>query len=335
MVVEGIFLKINKEQEIKAKKLHYESIIFDAHCDTILDVIDGKRSLGEFSQIGQVDIPRLKKGGTNAQVFAVFVKPEWYHDAIRCTLKGITTLKKELARNSKDIFLVRTKEDIKNIDSTNKILAFLSIEGGEALQRDLDMLSVYRELGVTSLILTWNNRNAIADGAGDLESGGGLTRFGRDVVKEMEKLGMVVDLAHISPKGFWDVLDISTKPFIISHTFPRKFIDTPRNLDDEQIKAVARKNGVIGVTFYFGSHLKDKATVETLLDAIDYIVDLVGPDYVGIGSDFDGYSGKVEGLTSCEDIINITKGLVRRGYDDNSIKKILGSNFLRVYEEII
>lgn len=327
-------LRLSEEQEQRALKLHKESIIFDAHCDTVLQVLEGKRTLGERSEDGHVDIPRLKAGGIKAQVFAVFVRPEWYGDAVHATLKGIVTLTREIKKNEDDVMLARSFKDVKKAVAEGKVAAFISIEGGEALQGDLDMLEVYAKMGVSSIILTWNNRNAIADGAGDIRSNGGLSSFGVEVIKEMERLGMVVDLAHISPKGFWDALEVCEKPVIVSHALPRKFMDIPRNLDDEQIKAVAERGGVIGVSFYFASYGGAGGSLEKVLDAIDYIVDKAGVDWVGIGSDFDGFDGKVEGLESCEKFINITRGLVHRGYSDEDIKKILGGNFMRVYERV-
>lgn len=327
-------LRLSEEQEQRALRLHRESIVFDAHCDTILDVLEGKRNLGERSKEGHLDLPRLKAGGVKAQVFAVFVRPEWYFDAVHATLKGIVTLAREIKKNEKDAMLVRGFDDAQKAIGDGKVAAFMSIEGGEALQGDLDMLEVYAKMGVSSIALTWNNRNAIADGAGDVRSNGGLSSFGVEVIKEMERLGIVVDLAHISPKGFWDALEICEKPFIVSHTLPRKFMDIPRNLDDQQIKAVAERGGVIGVSFYFASYGGKGGTLDTVLDAIDYIADKAGVDCIGIGSDFDGFSGTVEGLESCEQFINITRGLVKRGYSDEDIKKILGGNFMRVYEKI-
>ncbi|KXG78723.1 hypothetical protein AN618_00610 [Fervidicola ferrireducens] len=326
--------QLSEEQEQRALRLHRESIIFDAHCDTVLQVLEGKRTLGERSEDGHVDVPRLKAGGIKAQVFSVFVRPEWYGDAVHATLKGIVTLTREIKKNEDDVMLARSFKDVKKAVAEGKVAAFISIEGGEALQGDLDMLEVYAKMGVSSIILTWNNRNAIADGAGDIRSNGGLSSFGVEVIKEMERLGMVVDLAHISPKGFWDALEVCEKPVIVSHALPRKFMDIPRNLDDEQIKAVAERGGVIGVSFYFTSYGGAEGSLEKVLDAIDYIADKAGVDCVGIGSDFDGFTGTVEGLESCEKFINITRGLVHRGFSDEDIEKILGGNFMRVYEKV-
>ncbi|MDN5331252.1 MAG: rane dipeptidase [Tepidanaerobacteraceae bacterium] len=327
-------LRLSEEQEQRALRLHRESIIFDAHCDTVLQVLEGKRTLGERSEDGHVDIPRLKAGGIKAQVFSVFVRPEWYGDAVHATLRGIVTLTREIKKNEDDVMLARSFKDAKKAVAEGKVAAFISIEGGEALQGDLDMLEVYAKMGVSSIILTWNNRNAIADGAGDIRSNGGLSSFGVEVIKEMERLGIVVDLAHISPKGFWDAMEVCEKPVIVSHALPRKFMDIPRNLDDEQIKAVAERGGVIGVSFYFTSYGGAEGSLEKVLDAIDYIADKAGVDCVGIGSDFDGFTGTVEGLESCEKFINITRGLVHRGYSDEDIEKILGGNFMRVYEKV-
>jgi len=323
--------KLTEDQQERARRIHANSIVFDAHCDTILSVIDGERSLGEKSDKGHIDIPRLKSGGVDAQVFAVFVRPDWYHDAVHRTMKGISVFKKQIEQNSNDICLTKSAEDIKKAAASGKIAALISIEGGEALQGDIHMLSIYKELGVSSIVLTWNHRNAIADGAQDLRSGGGLSDFGVKVIKEMERLGMAVDLAHISPKGFWDALNVVANPIIVSHSLPRKFMDIPRNLDDEQIKAVAAMDGVIGATFYFSSYGGQQGSIENILDAIDYFVNVAGIDHVGIGSDFDGYDGNVEGIESCEKMMNLTRGLVYRGYSDEDIEKILGGNFLRVY----
>lgn len=326
-----ILFNLNEEMELRARQIHDKFIVFDAHCDTILSVLEGARRLGDRSENGHIDIPRLIAGGVNAQVFAVFVRPEWYNDPVHNTLKGISTLKKEIEQNRKNIMFAYSSEDIDKAAKQGKVSALLSIEGGEALQGDLDMLRVYRELGVRSLTLTWNNRNALADGAMEQNSGGGLSDFGVSVVKEMERIGMIVDIAHISPAGFWDVIEISTKPPIVSHSLPRKFVDSPRNLDDEQIKAIAQKGGVIGASLYFSSYGGGKGSIQKALDVIDYFVNLAGPDHVGLGSDFDGFEENIPGIGSCEEMINITRGLVSRGYADEHIEKILGKNFMRVY----
>lgn len=322
---------LNEEQELRARKIHEKFIVFDAHCDTVLSVLAGERRLGDRSQKGHVDIPRLISGGVDVQIFAVFVCPEWYNDPVNNTLKGISTLKKEVEQNRDYIILAHSTEDIDKAVKQGKISALLSIEGGEALQGDLDMLSIYRELGVRSLTLTWNNRNALADGAMEQNSRGGLSDFGVAVVKEMERIDMIVDIAHISPAGFWDVIEISKKPLIVSHSLPRKFIDSPRNLDVEQIKAVAQKGGVIGASLYFSSYGGGEGSIKKLLDVIDYFVEVAGPDHVGLGTDFDGFKENIPGIGSCEDMTNITRGLVSRGYKDEYIEKIIGKNFMRVF----
>jgi membrane dipeptidase len=327
--------KLNEEQEKRASRIHDTSFVFDAHCDTILSILKGERSLGERSDLGHIDLPRLKEGGINAQTFAVFVCPEWYNDAAHSVMKAIAVLKRELQKNSNVVGLARTGSDIRKIYDEGKTVALLSIEGGEALQADIDMLDIYKELGVTSITLTWNNRNAIADGALDLRSGGGISDFGVEVIKQMEQLGILIDLSHISPNGFWDVMEIATKPVIVSHSLPRKFMDIPRNLDDKQIKAIAQKDGVIGASFYVSSYGESAGDIEDILDAIDHFVNIAGVEHVGLGSDFDGISENVEGIESCEKMINITRGMVYRGYSDEEIQKILGGNFLRIFEQVI
>lgn len=314
-------------------KLHNKAFVFDAHCDTILSILDGKGNLKNGIKDGHIDIEKLKKGGVKAQVFSVFVRPEWYSDAVHMTLKAISVLKKEFEENREDIELAYSYKDILRISEEGKIAALLSIEGGEALAGDITMLRVYRELGVTSIILTWNNRNQIADGAGEKRANGGLSDFGYEVIREMERLGIIVDLSHISPKGFWDVLKVAEKPFIISHSIPKKMRDIPRNLDDEQIKAVAEKGGVIGTGYYFSSYNGKKANIEDVLDAVEYFVKVAGVDHVGIGSDFDGIDKPIEGLEDASKMPELTKGLMKRGFKEDEVLKILGGNFLRVFKE--
>lgn len=315
-------------------QIHKRAFVFDAHCDTVLSILDGRGSLKNGIKNGHIDIEKLKTGGIKAQVFSVFVRPEWYANPVLHTLKAISVLKKEFEENRDEIELANSYKDILRINKEGKISALLSIEGGEAIAGEIDMLRIYRELGVTSMILTWNNRNQIADGAGERRSKGGLSDFGYEVVKQMERLGMVVDLSHISPEGFWDVISIVKKPVIVSHSIPRRMRDIPRNLDDEQIKAIAEKDGVIGAGFYFSSYKGVQARLEDVLDEIEYFVKIGGVDHVGIGSDFDGIDVPVIGLEDASKMPEITKGLIKRGFKESEILKILGENFLRVFKEV-
>ncbi|MDI3533847.1 MAG: rane dipeptidase [Thermosediminibacterales bacterium] len=327
--------KLSKQQEERAYELHKKSLVFDAHCDTVLDVYYKNRKIGKRSEEGHVDLPRLKKGGINAQIFALFIKPQFKpYGALRETLRLYNTLYNEVENNRDVIEFAYSVEDIKQNFRESKISAVVSVEGGEALEGDIDVLSVLYRLGIRCITLTWNQRNQIGDGVDETRTGGGLTEFGIEVVKEMNRLGMMIDVSHLSEAGFWDVIETSNKPIIASHSNARKLCDHPRNLYDEQIKALADNGGVIGVSFATPCLQKEK-NLEDFLDHIDYISQLVGIDHIGLGMDFDGIDYCPRGVGSVEKAPNITRGLVYRGYTDEQVQKILGLNFLRVFNEIV
>lgn len=183
--------------------------------------------------------------------------------------------------------------------------------------------------------MTWNGRNELADGVGESETEGGLTRFGRAVVQEMNRLGMVVDASHLSEAGFWDVLEVSNQPVITSHANSRCICNHRRNLTDEQIRALAARGGVIGLTFYPDFIHPDQPSLEKLLDHMDHIISLAGVDCIGLGSDFDGIDQVTSGLEDISRLPAITEGRWRRGYREEEIAKILGGNFLRVLQQVL
>lgn len=203
---------------------------------------------------------------------------------------------------------------------------------------DVGILRIFHTLGVRLLGLTQFPRNQLADGSGELHAKGGLTDFGVKIIKEMNRLNMLVDVSHINEKGFWDIIELSNTTVIASHSNCKTLCEHHRNLSDDQIKAIVEKKGVIGITFV-ESFLKKQSTnvsVNDILDHIDHISNLVGPEYIGIGSDYMGLaSSRIKGLENIKNLSNITKGLVSRGYDDESIEKILGGNFLRVFKEVL
>ena len=323
---------------IKAKQMHQKAIVFDGHCDTILEIMNHKRNLEKKSTDGHLDIPRMKEGGIDVQFFAVFIediyKPE---RSLKRTLQLIDCFYREIEKNQDDISLVTNYNQIEEANRAGKIAAILSIEGGEALEGDLGVLRVLYRLGVRLLTLTWNQRNQIADGIGESRTGSGLTEFGLKVIDEMNDLRMLIDVSHLSETGFWDVIKRSKAPIVASHSNCYALCPHPRNLKDEQIKALADKGGVIGITFVpnFLTQEKRKTTVKDVVKHIDYLVEKVGVDYVGLGSDFDGTGGLPLGLEGVDKISNITEELLNRGYKEREIEKILGSNFLRVFKEVV
>jgi len=191
-------------------------------------------------------------------------------------------------------------------------------------------------LGIRGLGLTWNQRNDIADGVGERQAGGGLTRFGKKVIGEMNRLGMIVDLAHIAEKGFFDVLMASSHPVIVSHANARAICNHHRNLSDQQLRAIKENGGVVGLTLY-PAFIHDKTpNLEILLNHFEHIAELIGTDYMGIGTDFDGMEGKMpEGLNDVSSLHLLVEGLRSRGFKENDLNKILFENYLRVIQKIM
>lgn len=318
----------------KIKYLHSLNPVVDAHCDTLTAMIDQNRRLNDQGGAGQLDLQRMKKGGIKLQFFAVFVHPNFKNNALKRALLLIDHFFKEVEANEKEIMHVKNMEDIKNAFVLKKIAALLSVEGGEALEGHIMVLRTLYRLGVRSLTLTWNGRNELGDGVG-VESGAGLTAFGKEVVEEMNRLKMIIDVSHLSEEGFWDVMALSRDPVIASHSNCKSIYGHKRNLNDDQIRAIAEKAGVVGITFVPNFLGGDRTTVNAVLDHIDHAVKIGGIDCVGIGSDFDGTDQLPGGLDDCSQIGSITKGLVKRGYDDTAVTKIIGGNFLRLIGQVL
>ncbi|AEV68414.1 dipeptidase [Acetivibrio clariflavus] len=309
-------------------------IIFDAHCDTITKIMELNSNL--YSNNCHIDILRLKKAGNCVQTFAAFIAPIYSPAyAMKRAMQIIDRFYSELEIYKDDIMLCCNYNDIETALSQGKIAAMLSIEGGEALQGDLGALRNFYRLGVRSVCLTWNYRNEIADGVKDEETGGGLTPFGRQLVAEMNRLGMLVDLSHISQRGFWDVMATTSKPVIVSHSNARKICSHPRNLYDDQILAVAKNGGVIGINFY-PEFLNDegKAFVKDIIKHIEHIVSLAGPDHIGIGADFDGIEKTPEDIKGIENISIVFEEMAKLNYSDEIIRKFASENFLRLVKDM-
>ena len=320
-------------------RLHEESIVFDAHCDTLQEVLAGKRRLGERSEKGHADLPRLREGGVTAQIFALFVSPNHFpRGAARQGLRLLDVFYQELEENADQLTLATKVSDIERAKAEGKVAGILSLEGAEALEGDLRVLRAFYKLGVRNIGLTWNLRNAAADGVDETRSSSGLTNLGVQLVQEMNRLGIMVDISHLSPTGVLDVLHVSEAPVIASHSNAYALCPHRRNLTDEQLESVASKGGVVGVTFVpnFVTENKSQTTLKRVLDHIDYMVKTMGVDHVGLGSDFDGFfNSKVRGLEDVTRLPRLTAGLVERGYGEEDVKKILGGNFERVFREVV
>lgn len=320
-------------------RLHRESFVVDAHCDTALRLAaGGTLTPAAGAASGHVDLPRLRAGGVDLQVFALWVDSDQRrHGRLRRCLELLDAVVSETVRLGDDLHLILTPRDIDAAATQGKIGVLLSIEDGAALEGSLSALKAFYRLGVRALGLTWNGRNELGEGVGAAQgAGGGLTAFGREVVREMNRLGMVVDVSHLSDAGFWDVLDVSEAPVIASHSNARAVCDHPRNLTDAQIRALAQAGGVMGINFCPPFlHRSGSASVDDIVRHVDHIVDLVGPGHVGLGSDFDGISSTPVGAEDASRFPAVTEALAARGYADDAIRAFLGGNFLRVFRQIL
>jgi membrane dipeptidase len=345
---------LTEEQEERVRVLHENSIVVDTHNDTILHLIKAppfitsenwtlppRRTLGERSEHGQIDIPRIREGGVDCLLFAMYVNPQ-YRARLCRLLQMLDAFHTELENNTDTIALATSYDEVMDAVRDGKIAAIISVEGGEPLEGDIGALRMIHKLGVRSLTLTHFPRNELGDGSG-ADSGSRLTEFGRQVVEEMNKLGMLVDISHLNETGFWDVIELSKDPIVATHSNCKALCSHHRNLTDDQIKALAEKGGVLNLSFC-GGFIKegvgfDPEAVKTVtigdwLDHLDHAVGLVGADHVGLGSDLDGGCG-FPGLDDITKFPDLTKGMVSRGYSDDDIKKILGANNLRVFKQVL
>ncbi len=333
--------KLSKRQEEEAQRIHAEAVVVDTHCDTLMQFLpaygrEEPRRLGERGTRGHLDLPRMKEGGIDCQTFAMYTgKREGQADALLVAMQMTDVFYREVGENSDGIVAVTKPVEILDTKKVGKCSALLSIEGGEPLMGDLGVLRNFYKLGVRMVSFTWNWRTPFADGLSATRADGRLTDLGMKAMEEMDRLGIILDTSHITDRCFWDIAELKKGPFIASHSNSRAVCDHKRNLTDDMLKALADHGGVTGMNFAPDFVAKEGATVEKLVDHIDYIVKLVGPDHVGLGSDFDGIGAPPVGLEDASKVPNITRELIRRGYADEDIKKILGGNHLRVFREVL
>ena len=304
--------------------------ICDCHCDTLTELYNKNASLYENEQ--HFDIKRQIALGGGLQFCAIYVPTEVfrYQGGLRytlCLLDKYNQEIKKLHENGIDVLQVRTAEDAGNV-LKHKAATLLAIEEGGAIDGSLEALRCLYELGVRAMTLTWSNRNDIADGINEEATGSGLTLFGKQVVAEMNRLGMLVDVSHISTAGFWSVIETSTKPIIATHSNAKSLCSHPRNLNDEQIKALAQNGGLAGITFA-GQFLEEdwrNACIESVYKHIDYMLNLIGnDDHIGFGSDFDGISHPPYNIQGVQDYKPLIEYLSKY-YSDETINKITHQN---------
>lgn len=364
-----------------AKKIHFKSILIDTHNDIPTTAIDKGVSFDQpLLHKTHSDLQRMKEGGVDAQFFSIWcdgLKLNPYAWANR----EIDTVLAWTNRNPDKMMQAFTASDIIEAAKQKKLAVLFGVEGGHMIENDLTKLDALYKRGTRYMTLTWNNSTNWATSAldettkADSLTHKGLTDFGKQIVRRMNELGMLIDLSHVGEQTFWDAINTTTKPVLVSHSCVYKLCPFRRNLKDDQIKAVAKNGGVIHLNFYSGfldpafearsdaftarhktemdsmlkinpepyfmqvylfekypAEVKDlRPPMSLLIDHLDYIVKMVGVDYVGLGSDFDGVNSLPAGLEGVENFPKITAELVKRGYSKKDIRKILGGNFLRVF----
>lgn len=317
----------------------------DGHSDVFCDVAD-RRLHGETQVLRRLHLPAWRAGGVNVILTTLYVEEE--HKPDRALRRAITLLGAALndLEETPEIALCTTRREIDAALARGQIAFMLGIEGGECIQDGIESLRVFAALGVRVLGLTWNQRNLLAEGVGEERAGGGLTERGRAMVAEANRLGIVLDVSHLTVKSFWDVLETSNAPVIASHSNAKALCGHRRNLDDEQLRALAATGGTIGINLCaeFIADDPHAADIERVLDHIDHIAGVVGVGQVALGPDYvdylhHGFSGHEvtypKGLETITTLPALTAGLVRRGYDEAAIRGILGTNFLRVLSGVI
>ncbi|MBI2505791.1 MAG: membrane dipeptidase [Candidatus Latescibacteria bacterium] len=341
---------MNREE---ALNLHREALVIDSHNDSIVAHIRrGNLGLGgewgperagragvvaylrqylyPFGEGIQLDIPRMRAGGIDAAFFAVDTTRPWGNHLLYA-MDALGYLVREVEEHPADLRIARRAEDLIQAKREGKLALLLAIENSNALEQSPHVLPLLYQLGVRTMTLTHSDRAWAGDGC-EVENGGGLTRFGRTVVAQMNELGMLVDVSHLNERGFWDVLDCSEAPVIASHSCCRSLCDHPRNLSDEQLRALAEKGGVVGLTFVPSFVDARAPSLERLLDHLDHAMQVAGIDSVGLGSDFDGGGDLLPDAAAYPEI---TLGLAGRGYPPEALRKILGENHLRLLRQVI
>ena len=371
--------EIDKELWQKALQIHHKAIVIDTHADTPSKMLRRDFDIGIRSDEGHIDLIRMKEGGLDAQFMAVFVSQgSEGQQAAHSALELIDAILEQVEAHSDKAVMAYSPADIRRLHSQGKIAILMGMENGIPVEESLLLLRNFYRLGIRYITLCHSGTNFICDSATDEPKWNGLSDFGKEMVQEMNRLGIMVDVSHISDKAFWDVLKTSRAPVIASHSCARALCDVERNLSDDMIKALAKNGGVVQLAYVsdfvsqdYGNKARERQQklapamnelrekykddreglyrelralyeknpvapppITSLIDHIDHIVKLVGVDHVGLGSDFDGTSSVPQGLEDVSKLPIITYHLLKRGYKEEEIIKILGGNLLQVFEQV-
>jgi membrane dipeptidase len=366
-----------------AKQLQARAIVIDTHDDTTQRLFFDKHfDIAKRNSDGNIDIPRMREGGLDALFFSIWVPSTVTGPpAVRRALGLIDAVREAVRTHPNDLVLATTAADIRRAKAEHKIAALMGVEGGHMIDDDLGVLRDFAALGVRYMTLTHFNNNDWADSSTDKPAHNGLTDFGRDVVREMNRAGMIVDISHVADKTFYDAIAVSQAPVIASHSSARAISHHVRNMTDEMMRALARNGGVVQINYEVSFLSEDyrvasekqggdvvsqlaamtkkcggdeacstletarvnrdamtdgalpKVSWELIVDHIDHAVKVAGIDHVGLGSDFDGATMPI-GMEDASQLPKITDALIKKGYSDADIEKILGGNTLRVMEQV-
>jgi len=364
-----------------ARDVHQRAIVIDTHDDTTQRLLTDKTfDIAARNSTGSIDIPRMRDGGLDALFFSIWVTGDVTGPrAVKAALQQIDRVREAVRRHPNDLVLATTAADIRRAAADHKIAALMGVEGGHMIDEDLGVLRQFVALGVRYLTLTHSLNTTWADSSGDTPAHNGLTPFGKDVVRELNRLGVMVDISHVADKTFYDAIETTKAPVIASHSSCRAISNHPRNMTDDMLRALARNGGVVMIN-YNATFLSEEFRVarrsaelqarldavakacgadeacrildeqrvnqeamrsgqlptvgwEKIVEHIDHAVKVAGIDHVGLGSDFDGAVMPL-GMEDASQLPKITDALLKKGYSDQDVTKILGGNILRVMEDV-
>jgi membrane dipeptidase len=339
-------------KKTSAQALIHRSVVVEAHRD--MYEMAYLRNIGNEHPLREVIVPRLKKANIGIVFLALggdsLSHALWTECHLRSAMETLDHFHTERSRTPGIMKIIRKPSEVPSRPSKRVLHFFLSLEGGKPLEGKLEMLRNYYRLGIRGLQLTWNFRNELADGVAEETAGGGLSNFGKAVVKEMNRLGMLIDLSHLSPKGFFDVMDLTEAPVCVSHSNAFSLHQHRRSITDDQIKAVKANGGVIGVNAIATLVASGDPTLERLLDHLSYMADLIGVEHLGLGLDFTKHDGPrhprepvhgsgkeqwLKGFEEVEDLPNLVEGLMKRGYSSREIQWVLGGSFVSLLRRVL
>jgi len=347
----------------QARALHARAVVLDTHCDTVHHLLDPAWNFATRHEVGHLDLPRLREGGISGVFFAAWTPPSAQPGEARAAAHAqLDALSAACARHADQVVPARTAAEVRAAHAQGKFTVILAIEGGHLIEDSLEILREYHQRGATYLTLTHSLHTEWADSSGVHQPlaprHGGLTEFGCEVIAELNRLGMMVDVSHVSADTCWDVLEVTRAPVIASHSACHAVTPHRRNLSDSLIKAIAAGGGVVQINFCadfldaapaptsqeerqrawddprFALTLQAACTtpMSNLVDHVDHALQLVGPRYVGLGSDFDGVPTLPVGMEDCSKLPHLTAALLERGYSEADLAYVLGENVLRVMD---